>query len=818
MVVPRKRKHSHNDLHAPLSSTDTGCKGEKQPQVEERRRSVRLRGRGTTIGPTDDTRNELLEGVAPGSDCSGGKVPQSKKRGRSLHARKTGTIAGTTNNTPSECLNTVAPNFDNEGEEEPQSQKRGCSTPARRRGTITGTANNTRSQRPKCVVPTSSKENKAKTAEGGTSACSEFIQQLFKLKPNRYPEGKGQGSTRPPAFYDMHMKDDLLLKKVVFCPDLVSRLGNIAERAVGNYEATPGTTPFESVFDVGNIRRKLECQLLNGMTEGDVVKAYATIAGYIMPIVSAVTFQDAVKWEAEMISWADCIKQDRAIADAAVIVKNSIRTHECPCQNSKDPQKQPAPICAAVAMCQSLFEYFPRTLLFEFKSPRAGSHRHMVSMLRTSSYDIFPWTGCDDERCSSDCGEKRGIGLGTQIPVTGNRMGFDAENPVIRVTDSSITGERSIERNWSKGGKESLAGRWILQQGWAECVKNDSTFIVFNSGAREIIGYRCRKDQILYISDIIDIQKQPKGSPGYFQLHIGLYIASLVDAMDRVEQLKYKVPASWLTPWDKDDVLQVNILSCPNFDEALSNYPKLMLQPSQAKHRGNTYYIQDKSYKRANSGDERLLIKTDITHDSTVYHGTLIISETIYEKKIIVKIAVDQKTYDTLSNEYDIYTKLQDMPGIPLVYGRFVEHSEPLRPGAALLMQYAGEPVGQNAIPYRQKQIIVDILARIHLRGYLHGNLSEKCILILREGNQQSPYIVGFDKVRRIRTPDEAEGEMENLKNILRHIVKRRRTERSEILFSGIAQSDNQEAFKLFRKCTAWMATTKEHIFRKFNV
>ena len=67
---------------------------------------------------------------------------------------------------------------------------------------------------------------------------------------------------------------------------------------------------------------------------------------------------------------------------------------------------------------------------------------------------------------------------------------------------------------------------------WAEAVKNDCTFLVIHSGVYEIIGVRCRKTQTLYLSDLIHPWER-NGGGSYGQLHVGLFIAILRDAMGR---------------------------------------------------------------------------------------------------------------------------------------------------------------------------------------------------------------------------------------------------------------------------------------------
>jgi hypothetical protein len=56
-----------------------------------------------------------------------------------------------------------------------------------------------------------------------------------------------------------------------------------------------------------------------------------------------------------------------------------------------------------------------------------------------------------------------------------------------------------------------------------------------HAGSFEYIGVRHRATQTLYLSDLI--KTHTCRDPGYGKLHIGLYIAALEDAEDRVMQL-----------------------------------------------------------------------------------------------------------------------------------------------------------------------------------------------------------------------------------------------------------------------------------------
>ena len=65
-------------------------------------------------------------------------------------------------------------------------------------------------------------------------------------------------------------------------------------------------------------------------------------------------------------------------------------------------------------------------------------------------------------------------------------------------------------------------------------MRHDSTLIILHSGNYEFVGVRHRETQTLYLSNMIDVANN--NSPSYGKLHVGIYIAALQDAMDRVSQ------------------------------------------------------------------------------------------------------------------------------------------------------------------------------------------------------------------------------------------------------------------------------------------
>ena len=66
-------------------------------------------------------------------------------------------------------------------------------------------------------------------------------------------------------------------------------------------------------------------------------------------------------------------------------------------------------------------------------------------------------------------------------------------------------------------------------------MNNDATIITLHAGSFEYIGVRHRKEQRLYLSQLIHVHTCK--DPGYGKLQIGIYIAALKDGINRASQL-----------------------------------------------------------------------------------------------------------------------------------------------------------------------------------------------------------------------------------------------------------------------------------------
>ncbi len=94
-----------------------------------------------------------------------------------------------------------------------------------------------------------------------------------------------------------------------------------------------------------------------------------------------------------------------------------------------------------------------------------------------------------------------------------------------------------------------------MKQVWAEAVNVDATFMVLNAGSREFIGIRDRKSQRLYLSPLIDLDDPSSLLAGYFKVHAGVQIATILDAIQRAKQSNAlsRLPVLYTFEYDRGD-------------------------------------------------------------------------------------------------------------------------------------------------------------------------------------------------------------------------------------------------------------------------
>ena len=237
-------------------------------------------------------------------------------------------------------------------------------------------------------------------------------------------------------------------------------------------------------------------------------------------------------------------------------------------------------------------------------------------------------------------------------------------------------------------------------------VKNDATFLVLSGGNFDVIVARNRAEQTMYLSGPIDTTAQSRtaSEPGYIQIQVGLFIASIRDAISRTARLKAcerinSLPPSW-TAYEKHhrikkpEILDTNA----NLEAVLFNCQTLSLVPANDEcpppYRPRNLY---EHYPRERDRHYNLKIWTHPTEDSNVSIGNVEvpIAGKTFEDYIIVKIAHGRIATQRLSVEFSVYRSLSSNPQkhqcrIPITYGFFLDLSNKNDPSAILLLQNVG--------------------------------------------------------------------------------------------------------------------------------
>ena len=256
-------------------------------------------------------------------------------------------------------------------------------------------------------------------------------------------------STRKPGYYDKHLDKCLRPKKMVYCPDLTSKLGDIADNCYKKYKNRFGTPPACDEADFNLIQDALwnvAPRIVRG--EEGILKDYAKkVPEHTLPIVSALAFE-APSWKRRYLEWTNELTKDKAIVDAALQINLSVPPHDCPCAPRPKEKKRrkysrvpPAirnirrtlncQICddPFAKELQDVARYFPCVTLYEFKSVKSGTIERMIALLEMTCNDGVDWEECDDH-CNHDM---------VDIPISGSRTGFDAETPILQFANGNWT-------------------------------------------------------------------------------------------------------------------------------------------------------------------------------------------------------------------------------------------------------------------------------------------------------------------------------------------------------------------------------------------
>ncbi|PBL01836.1 hypothetical protein ARMGADRAFT_1158499 [Armillaria gallica] len=273
----------------------------------------------------------------------------------------------------------------------------------------------------------------------------------------------------------------------------------------------------------------------------------------------------------------------------------------------------------------------------------------------------------------------------------------------------------------------------FIQRAWARAVHSDSTFIVFDCGNFLRVGVRHRKTQTLYISELVDVLEC--SNPPFGKLMVAINAAILRDAVDRAPLLdptlikgkRLHASRSRKRPQDNTETAAPVRRSRRRLGETLDE-----TSPEEIRHEllsrniallyfqhGNYHSSSPSFFRRPNSlGRQRsyryddcltLLIGKQLGQGSIgqVYEAQVLVdmpsgNVARYPEKVIVKLALSEEQKERIRHEYSIYRRLLYGPvpvaagDIPTAFGFFEDIESDV---GALIISYNGQTLAHRSDP-----------------------------------------------------------------------------------------------------------------------
>ncbi|KAK0447980.1 hypothetical protein EV421DRAFT_1900644 [Armillaria borealis] len=327
----------------------------------------------------------------------------------------------------------------------------------------------------------------------------------------------------------------------------------------------------------------------------------------------------------------------------------------------------------------------------------------------------------------------------------------------------------------------------FIQRAWARAVHSDSTFIIFDCGSFLRVGIRRRKTQTLYISELVDVQNC--SNPPFGKLMVAINAAILRDAVDRAPLLdptlikgkRLHAGKSHKRPRDNTEAAAPVRRSRRRLGETLDETsPEELIHELLSRNialiymqNGNYHSSLPSFFRRPNSlGRQRsyryddcvtLLIGKKLGEGSIgqVYEAQVLVdmpsgNVARYPEKVIVKLALSPEQKERIRHEYAIYRRLLYGPvpvsagDIPTAFGFFEDIESDT---GALILSYNGQTLAHRSDPpasgitvsLEERATLLRILESIHAAGVAHGDIRTWNMVADGKGSLS---IIDFDRAK----------------------------------------------------------------------
>lgn len=358
-----------------------------------------------------------------------------------------------------------------------------------------------------------------------------------------------------------------------------------------------------------------------------------------------------------------------------------------------------------------------------------------------------------------------------------------------------------------------------LQHAWAQSVLQDTTFILFHCGKYDRIGVRHRATQTLYLSDLIDVNTCK--DPAYGKLQVGLYVAAVRDAMERLSQIKAvskptnakaarkkrglsedEIPPARSSKRrrvkrssfdriatevkDEDFILEIGrrdvALVRLKYNIYNSPIPSSFLRCGSSLIHGKGPITFKEPKRKASYGETEyvsITLKDKISWGaiSVVHHATLSLHTSdgaTLTRQAVAKLSFSKANQKRLQHEFSVYTHLSKnigVNGLLPVYGMFQDmEGGPLM----LVLGYGGISLlareeqrtekcsDQVTTSESERQAFTEMIQSIHDAGVRHRDIRPHNMLV----NGPDVYLIDFDRAQMVATQQGKENEMARLNRL----------------------------------------------------
>ncbi|CAA7265525.1 unnamed protein product [Cyclocybe aegerita] len=563
----------------------------------------------------------------------------------------------------------------------------------------------------------------------------------------------------PLTFFDTHISPNLILKHVVPLPSIPQSLSALCDQMLREY-IQAGHRFKRQGIDINS--RPFACTRTGAHY---LVAHYEREIGYLCRL-----FLSRILVHPDLKEWNGVFRSRRQEQDSSDFLQE-IWLEVCAGSEPGSLFLQGALTSLAAATqerLKALMTKYPRLATWQIFAQGPTSDqifRGMDRHIKTFHWETNRTKGSTSSGNAEQPLDSESDILQTLLPPSSRKSGTRGKGSS-NIGKSSIRMDKFVKPNTRPKPESYRAlARHYLQHAWANAVENDSTLLTFNNGGSEYIGIRHRESQTLYLSKIIDTVNIK--DPHYRKLHLGLHLAIIQEAFDRLQMSKYTPESNPIVGQKRSRSLDET-----NMPEAkrlrLTSEATEFARELSSRHLAAVHLHYESEFRKKYETHKCFSLvlgpslgrgAVGVVHTATA--EVLTASGEPLRRKLVVKIAFTKEQTRRLRHEFRIYAFLaakSHVKAILPVHGLF---KDPDSGAIAMLMDYGGQTlrqreqermkshhIAQVATSSEERRAFSAAIVGLHEAGVWHGDIRIDNLLVNPETKQV--FIIDFDCAEKI--------------------------------------------------------------------